>query len=71
VLGRTRARLLTELVQPANTGALARRLKLAAGTVSEHLRALQSAGLIASRRNGRLVEYRITDLGRSLLDTSR
>lgn len=71
VLGGTKARLLTELVEPANTGALARRLALAAGTVSEHLRALRNAGLVASQRTGRLVDYRITGLGQSLLDQSR
>jgi DNA-binding transcriptional ArsR family regulator len=68
VLGRTKARLLGELTEPANTGALARRLALAAGTVSEHLRALHTAGLIAAHRTGRTVEYRVTELGRALLD---
>ena len=35
--------------------------------VSHHLRALRAAGLTASRRDGKLVLYRITDTGRSLV----
>ncbi|KAA2252400.1 helix-turn-helix transcriptional regulator [Solihabitans fulvus] len=68
VVGRAKARLLAELVEPANTAALARRLGLAAGTVSEHLRALRAAGLVGSRRVGRVVEYEITGLGRALVE---
>ncbi len=35
--------------------------------VSHHLRALRSAGLASSRRDGKMVMYAITDRGRSLL----
>ncbi|BBX19496.1 transcriptional regulator [Mycolicibacterium duvalii] len=34
--------------------------------VSHHLRQLKVAGLVASRRDGRLVMYRLTDRGRDL-----
>ena len=35
--------------------------------VSHHLRALRSAGLVASRRDGKMVMYTVTDAGRALL----
>jgi ArsR family transcriptional regulator, lead/cadmium/zinc/bismuth-responsive transcriptional repressor len=35
--------------------------------VSHHLRLLRSAGLIESRRDGKMVMYSLTDRGRSLL----
>jgi DNA-binding transcriptional ArsR family regulator len=37
--------------------------------VSHHARALRSLGLAASRRDGKMVLYRLTDTGRSLLET--
>src|SRR5579864_2070313 len=36
-------------------------VKLAASTVSEHLSELRKAGLIADRKDGRWVEYRLSD----------
>ena len=36
--------------------------------VSHHLRALRLAGLVSSRRKGKLVLYGLTDPGRALLD---
>ena len=36
-------------------------VKLAASTVSEHLSELRNAGLIAERKEGRWVEYRLSD----------
>ena len=36
--------------------------------VSHHLRALRAAGLAASRRDGKMVMYRLTGDGRRLLD---
>ncbi len=36
--------------------------------VSHHARALRSCGLAASRRDGKMVLYHLTDPGRSLLD---
>lgn len=35
--------------------------------VSHHMRALRSAGLVKSRRDGKLVMYSLTDEGRTLL----
>jgi ArsR family transcriptional regulator, lead/cadmium/zinc/bismuth-responsive transcriptional repressor len=35
--------------------------------VSHHLRTLRAAGLAASRRDGKMVMYRLTDTGRALL----
>jgi DNA-binding transcriptional ArsR family regulator len=36
--------------------------------VSHHLRALRAADLVASRRDGKMVMYRLTDTARVLLD---
>lgn len=36
--------------------------------VSHHLRLLRSHGLVTSRRDGKLVMYSLTDVGRSLLE---
>ncbi|SDX21909.1 regulatory protein, arsR family [Amycolatopsis xylanica] len=67
VVGRTKAALLTTLDEPASTQALAIRLELSPGTVSEHLGALKTAGLLDSARRGHAVHYRRTDLGDALL----
>ncbi|WP_020669399.1 ArsR/SmtB family transcription factor [Amycolatopsis nigrescens] len=67
VVGRTKAALLTALDEPADTSALAIRLGLSAGTVSEHLTALRDARLLSSSRHGRAVRYRRTELGDDLL----
>lgn len=39
--------------------------------VSHHLRALRAAGLVASRRDGKMVMYAVTGAGRALLDAVR
>ena|SRR5688500_3419233 len=39
--------------------------------VSHHLRALRGAGLVSSRRDGRMVMYAVTDAGRALLAAVR
>jgi DNA-binding transcriptional ArsR family regulator len=36
--------------------------------VSHHLRTLRNAGLVASRRDGKMVMYAVTAAGRALLD---
>lgn len=41
--------------------------ELSQGLVSHHCRVLRTAGLATSRRNGKLVMYRLTDTGRRLL----
>lgn len=40
------------------------------GLVSHHLRQLRSAGLVASRRDGKLVMYRLNATGHRLLDAA-
>jgi DNA-binding transcriptional ArsR family regulator len=67
VIGRSRAVLLAELESPASTTELALRTGLAAGSVSEHLTALRSAGLVTAYRNGRFVLYTRTAVGEALL----
>ncbi|GLF97359.1 ArsR/SmtB family transcription factor [Streptomyces yaizuensis] len=67
VLGRTRARLLSELAHPASTTDLARRIELSAGGVSQHLTALRAAGLVSAHRTGRVVLYARTSVGESLV----
>jgi ArsR family transcriptional regulator, lead/cadmium/zinc/bismuth-responsive transcriptional repressor len=39
--------------------------------VSHHLRALRNAGLVSSRREGKMVMYAVTDAGRALLAAVR
>lgn len=39
--------------------------------VSHHLRQLRAAGLVGSRRDGKMVMYSLTDRGRMLLDAVR
>ncbi len=55
LLGRTRASLLAALAEPTTTSELARRVKLTAGAVSQHLGVLRAAGLVVTRRDGRTV----------------
>lgn len=38
------------------------------GLVSHHARALRSAGLVTSRRDGKMVLYALTDAGAALLE---
>jgi DNA-binding transcriptional ArsR family regulator len=63
LLGRTRAKLLLALAEPASTAILARRLGQSPGGVSEHLSALRDAGLLTSHRVGHQVVYERTPLG--------
>lgn len=67
VLGRSRALLLTELVAPASTTELAHRTRLAPGSVSEHLTALRTAGLVTACRSGRFVLYARTPAAEALV----
>jgi DNA-binding transcriptional ArsR family regulator len=66
LIGRTRARLLTGLAEPASTTWLSRRHELAAGTVSEHLKVLREAGLVVGERHRHQIRYRRTRLGSAL-----
>lgn len=67
VLGTTRAAVLAALEAPAATTELATRLSLSPATASHHLTALRDAGLIAGRREGRLVLYARTEAADALL----
>lgn len=66
LLGRTRARLLVALSDPASTTQLAKSLALAPGAVGDHLAILRNAGLTTRARAGRSVLYRRTPLGDAL-----
>ena len=68
LVGRSRAAILAQLDVPRSTTALAARLGLSAGTVSEHLAVLTQARLLSARRDGRRVLYARTELGAALLD---
>jgi len=50
--------MLTALAEPCSTTALARRLQITPGAVSQHLSVLHDAGLVTRSRVGRLVLYR-------------
>ena len=52
---------------PRSTTELAERLALSAATTSHHLGALRDAGLVTSRRDGRVVLYVRTPLGDALV----
>ena len=67
LLGRTRAELLTQLAAPATTGDLARGLGVTPGAVSQHLGVLRASGLVATRRDGRVVLHLRTDRADALL----
>ncbi|MFJ3789407.1 ArsR/SmtB family transcription factor [Kitasatospora sp. NPDC090091] len=67
LLGRTRARILTLLAEPASTTELAHRLDVTPGTVSQHLGVLHRAGLVTRARHGHLVLYLRSRLGDQLL----
>jgi DNA-binding transcriptional ArsR family regulator len=67
VLGHTRATLLRQLDLPMTTTQLATLLSLTAPTLNVHLKSLQGAGLVSSRRDGRSVLYVRTDLDERLL----
>ncbi|MFC4532316.1 ArsR/SmtB family transcription factor [Sphaerisporangium dianthi] len=66
LIGKTRAQLLLSLRHPASTTALARRMSLTPGAVSQHLSVLSASGLVVRRRLGREVLYRRTPTGDTL-----
>jgi DNA-binding transcriptional ArsR family regulator len=71
LIGATRAAMLTALAEPCSTTALARRLSVTPGAVSQHLSVLLEAGMVARSRVGRLVLYRRTRSGDMLAAASR
>ncbi|WP_248959512.1 ArsR/SmtB family transcription factor [Sphaerisporangium perillae] len=70
LIGKTRAQLLLSLRHPSSTTALARRMSLTPGAVSQHLSVLTGSGLVARRRLGREVLYRRTPTGDALVGGS-
>ncbi|MFC7586627.1 ArsR/SmtB family transcription factor [Nonomuraea antimicrobica] len=68
LLGAPRARLLRLLAEPLPTVELARRLRVTASAVSQHLRVLHATGLVTRARQGRQVLYRRSTLGDHLTD---
>lgn len=71
LIGQTRAAMLTALAQPSSTTALARRLSITPGAVSQHLSVLLAAGMVTRSRVGRLMLYRRTRSGDMLAAASR
>ncbi|MFE3452012.1 DUF5937 family protein [Nonomuraea sp. NPDC059194] len=70
LIGRTRARVLVTLSDAATTSILARRLSMAPGAVSQHLKVLLESGLVSRRRSGREVFYERSQLGDTLCAAS-
>ncbi|MER7893411.1 DUF5937 family protein [Micromonospora sp. NPDC094482] len=70
VIGRGRARLLTELASPVSTTELARRTGMSPGGVSQHLTSLRAAGLVTTHRRGRALLSSRTDLAEALLSAA-
>ena len=66
LLGRSRARLLAALSDPASTTQLAGTLGMVPGAVGDHLAVLLRAGLVSRARAGRAVLYQRTPLGEAL-----
>ncbi|MEW9548877.1 DUF5937 family protein [Nonomuraea sp. NPDC050783] len=63
LIGRSRARILLALAEPATTSALAARMALTPGAVSQHLGVLSGGGLAVGMRVGKQVLYRRTLAG--------
>ena len=63
LIGRTRASILTTLAEPATTTALARRMRLTPGAISQHLSVLNASGLVSRTRVAGTVLYRRTPRG--------
>ncbi|MDA0644962.1 MULTISPECIES: DUF5937 family protein [Nonomuraea] len=66
LIGRSRARILLALAEPATTTALAGRMALTPGAVSQHLTVLSGSGLTVGMRVGKQVVYRRTATGDAL-----
>lgn len=67
LIGTSRAALIRSMSDPITTTALANLLGLAPSTVSQHLAALDSAGLVTRYRAGLRVFYQLSDRGRRWL----
>lgn len=67
LLGRTRAAVLSLLLEHRTTGDLARALGISPASASAHAKALRAAGLVVTHRTGKSVRHSATALGRELL----
>jgi DNA-binding transcriptional ArsR family regulator len=67
LVGRGRSMILRALGSPGTTAGLAKHLRLAPSTVSEHLTALTGAGVVRRRRAGRHVLYELSPAGTALV----
>jgi biotin operon repressor len=70
LLGRGRARLLTELATPLSTTELSRRTGITPGGVSQHLTTLRAAGLVVTHRQGRALLNTRTEIAEALLSAA-
>lgn len=66
LIGRSRAQILLALAEPTTTSALAGRMSLTPGAVSQHLGVLSDGGLAVGMRVGKQVVYRRTPTGDAL-----
>ncbi|HET9139151.1 helix-turn-helix domain-containing protein [Actinophytocola sp.] len=71
LLGRTRAAVLAALATASTSTELATRLGISIASASEHVGVLRNAGLVVSRRNGRVVLHMLTPLAGAVLAGSR
>jgi hypothetical protein len=68
LIGRTRATILTALAEPATTTALAHRMQLTPGAISQHLSILNASGLVSRTRVAGTVLYHRTTRGDTLTE---
>jgi DNA-binding transcriptional ArsR family regulator len=66
LIGKSRAQILLALAEPATTTALAGRMSLTPGAISQHLSVLSGGGLAVGMRLGKQVVYRRTPTGDAL-----
>jgi len=71
VIGRSRATILAALINPQSTTDLALHCDMTAGAVSQHLRLMHTAGLVAKHRDGRFVIYSRSEAAEALLNATR
>lgn len=71
LVGRSRARLLRSLIEPATTTQLGALLGMGLGNVGDQIGVLRRSGLVQGRRVGRGVVYGLTGLGEDLVNAPR